>query len=386
MKNTLPKRNGNEPIVIDTKADKKISVLHASKLLRNDGTANHPKKNQAHRFFTEQDANKLGVNNIANTNEPTFNQTNKKYSSVARSNLRIIPPVAETEDERSFGQAKAAGLMPFEREINLHKSFLRLRSHEEKEFAFTVTNIGLKNISIPCPEAEKNAAGNKRYLEFYGGPDYAFRSFSDTANSSYLQKRKESTKVLSAFSFGIRYTKVFENAVSFRTGINYSQVNERFRYEQGHVVQHIFIIDGNGDTTGTYTSTGTRFKTTHNRYKTIDVPLLIGYEMGNTRFHSNINGGLVVNVYSWQKGDVLNSANEPVSITTGKNNSPYQFKTNVGIGLMGAASFYYKLNGRMHLLAEPYIRYNFSAANKADITLKQKYTTAGIRLGARFDF
>ena len=52
----------------------------------------------------------------------------------------------------------------------------------------------LPNVNLPgCPSIEENAAGNKNYIEIYAGPDYAFRSLSDTGNSTYLQKRKEST-------------------------------------------------------------------------------------------------------------------------------------------------------------------------------------------------
>ena len=254
---------------------------------------------------------------------------------------------------------------------------MKLSSVKKPVFAFT---------PVPCPESEKNTAGNKRYFELYGGPDYAFRSITDTGNSAYLQKRKESTRFASAFSAGMRYTKVFNNGMSFRTGFNYSQINETFRYNEGNIIQVVYITNSNGDTTGSFTTTGSRYKTTHNKFRTIDIPLLIGYEWGNSRLHINFNAGAMVNLYSWQKGDVLDTAFKPINITTGKNNSPYQFKNHIGIGFMGAVSVYYKLNNRLHLFAEPYFRYNFSPASKAELTLKQKYNTAGLRLGVRIDF
>ena len=82
---------------------------------------------------------------------------------------------------------------------------------------------------------------------------------------------------------------------------------------------------------------------------------------------------------------MLDTAGRPVSITTGKNSSPYQFKTNAGIGFIGAVSVYYKITDKLHLVAEPYFRYNFSPMNKETITLKQKYQTVGLRLGVRLD-
>ena len=263
--------------------------------------------------------------------------------------------------------------------------FIAQKTAAEKE-ALVLHKRLLSNIFLPdCPSIEKNTAGNKTYIEVYGGPDMALRSLSDTGNSAYLQKRRESTKFSSAYSAGVRYTKVFGNGVSIRTGINYSQINEKFTYVQGNLVQITYIIDVNGDTTGSYITTGTRYKTTHNKFKTIDVPLLVGYELGNGKLHANINAGVMINVYSWQKGEVLDSSFKPVSITTGKASSPYQYKTNIGLGFMAGVSFYYKLNEKIHVLAEPYFRYSLTPMSKENLTFKQKYNTAGLRLGMRVD-
>ncbi len=252
--------------------------------------------------------------------------------------------------------------------------------------AATLQKRKQKNVLLPdCPSIEKNAAGNKTYIEIYGGPDFAFRSFSDTGNSAYLQKRKESTKFASAYSAGLRYTKVFNNGVSIRTGINYSQINEKFIYNEGNIIQVVYILNAAGDTIGSYTTTGTRYKTTHNKFRTIDVPIAVGYELGNGRLHANINAGVIVNIYSWQRGEVLDYNLRPVNITTGKSNSPFQFKTNIGIGFIGGASLYYKMNDRLHFMAEPYFRYSLAPASKETTTFKQKYNTAGLRLGLRLD-
>jgi hypothetical protein len=63
----------------------------------------------------------------------------------------------------------------------------------------------------------------------------------------------------------------------------------------------------------------------------------------------------------------------------------YQFKTNLGLGATGGVALYYKINDQVHFMAEPYLRYNFQPMNSANLTLRQKYTTVGLRLGLRFD-
>ena len=40
--------------------------------------------------------------------------------------------------------------------------------------------------------------------------------------------------------------------MSVRGGVNYSQINEKFTFSQGNLVQVTYIIDANGDTTGSY--------------------------------------------------------------------------------------------------------------------------------------
>jgi hypothetical protein len=75
---------------------------------------------------------------------------------------------------------------------------------------------------------------------------------------------------------------------------------------------------------------------------------------------------------------------QPVDIS-GVSNNPYQFKTNIGMGGIGAISCYYSISEKFSILAEPYLRYNFSSMSKNEITLKQKYHTSGIKLGIRLN-
>lgn len=330
----------------------------------------------------------LSAGNIkANIVSPSFQQdddkymtplTNKghkkRYTGLAAILVNTtIPDLVEDEFE---GQGTLLGRLSF----NAEQITVKRKTEQSGTLRFNPI------VFLPdCPTHEKNTAGNKKYIEFFTGPDYAFRSLQDTGNSDYLQKRKESTNFKSGFSAGMRFTKVFNNSMSVRAGINYSQINEKFTFNQGNIIQVTYIINTNGDTIGSYSTTGSRYKTTINRFRSIDIPIVMGYEIGNGKLHANINAGAVVNIYSWQKGDVLDRAGNPVSITTGKNASPYQFKTNAGIGFIAAVSVYYKLNDKLHIMAEPYFRYNISPINKEGITLKQKYQTAGLRLGIRLD-
>jgi len=236
-------------------------------------------------------------------------------------------------------------------------------------------------ISEECP----GAPTKKYYIEAYISPDYAIKKYSDTGQSTLVARRKESLRFQSAYSAGMRYTRVFTNGMSVRTGLNFSQINEKFSYAQDNVVQIVYVINMQGDTTDSYYVRGTRYKNSYNHFRTVDVPLLVGYEMGNDRLRANINAGAVVNIYSWQQGETIDNNGNPVTITTGKPNNPYQYKTNVGIGFTAGASLYYKLNNRLYAMAEPYFRYNFSPMNKEVLSIQERFTTIGLRLGIRVD-
>ncbi len=243
----------------------------------------------------------------------------------------------------------------------------------------------LKNKNIPCPQIEKDAAANKTYIEVYAGPDYIFKSFADTSNSAYLEQRRATNNLKFAYSAGVRYTRVFKNGVSLRAGINYSQVNEQFKYSKGNVIRNVFVTNNAGDTTGSFTETGTQYQRSTNKYRTLDVPLVAGYELGNGKVHANIYAGAMINIRSRQTGYVLDQSGNAVNISDKQNSSAYSYRTNAGVSFTGGVSLYYRINDNVQVMAEPYIRYALSPVTKPEITFKEKYHTAGIRMGVRMD-
>jgi hypothetical protein len=237
---------------------------------------------------------------------------------------------------------------------------------------------------IPCPEAEENAAGNKRYIEIYGGPDYIFKSYTDTGNT-YIAQRKASTGIHYAFSAGVRYTKVLGSGISFRTGINYSQINERFIAFNGFVLERFVQVNSIGDTIANYTTATVQYKKSTNVYRTIDIPIQAGFEFGNGRLHTNLSAGALVNISSKQTGNAVDPSGNVIDLSSTKASSKYQYKSNVGVSFLGSVSIYYKLNEKLHIMAEPFIRYSLSPMTKSEITFTQKFHTVGLRFGLRKD-
>ena len=313
--------------------------------------------------------------NLLEENKPSFLKMNNKkyYNKKSTKNINVANAIitARTNEQQNVLNY----LQPFTSELD----FMKPKNIFDIKITSRVFPI------IPCPEIEKNAAGNKKYLEFYAGPDFIIRSFSDTGKV-YAAQRKASTGIYFAYSAGLRYIKVYKSGMSIRTGVNYSQINERFVSFDGYILERIVQVNAAGDTTANFTQFNTQYKKSTNIYKSLDIPFQLGYEMGNGRLHTNIGLGININIASRQTGSVLDNTGKPVNISTNAASSIYQFKTNAGVSFLGSVSFYYKLSDRWHLMLEPYVRYSLSPYTKPDISFKQKFNAAGLRLGIRRDF
>lgn len=255
--------------------------------------------------------------------------------------------------------------------------------HTFSKFTPTLKIISKPVYNIPCPTFNNNT--NRFYTDFYAAADIINRQFNDTANSIYLQKRKEGNTISSAFSFGIRLTKLFKSGITIRGGINFSQVNEKFKFTQGNIIQMVYETNASGDTIGSYQTISTRYKITHNQYRNVDFPITIGYEKSFNNWSLGFNGGLIFNLFSTYKGDVLDKNFQPIDINESALEKRYKLKGNIGMGCTGGVSVYYNLTERLKLLAEPYFRYNFSEMNQESSVFKQQYHTIGMRAGIRMD-
>lgn len=241
----------------------------------------------------------------------------------------------------------------------------------------------LAKVEIPCPPGERHP--RIQYLEVYGGTDLTWRQFSDVANSNYQKLRESSTQTSLAYNLGLRYVRVFKNNWLVRAGLHYGQINERFNFKEGNVIQTTFIINNNGDTTGSYQTSYTRFKTTYNRYRTFDLPISIGRQFAWEKWKLQVDAGALINLRSINTGEVLSLQGKPVSIQSDGTDNPYQLKQNIGIGWIASVGSYYQINDQWALFGETNIRYNPSSMTQDGLSLKQKFHTCGIRLGVRLN-
>lgn len=352
-------------------------------------------------FVSKKQSVSIEPKAISNSDPTTSNATDQRSKDSFTDDQTTGDAVTITKSVNSRKSVKQQSAMPEEYTFNDAQAILVTNDESVEELSAPsatilpkqttgirlLANLSTKQyptITIPCPTAP-NPAANRAHVEVHGGPDYIVRQFSDT-NTNYAMMRKQSTEFRYAYSAGIRYGRVFNNGLLLKTGLNYSLVTEKFDFIQGNIINVIYVTDAAGDTIGSYQTISARHKITYNKYRTIDVPLLVGYEKAKGRWNFSFNGGLVINLYSWSKGEVLDRSLQPISINSGETPNPYQLKTNIGMGVQAGAGVFYGIVSGCSLFAEPYFRYNFSSMTQSEILLKQRFHTAGIRFGMRVDF
>ncbi len=248
---------------------------------------------------------------------------------------------------------------------------------------------------IICP-ADKGR-NTDWYLEGYLSPDLAFSSITNnTASQQFLARKDSSESMNIGFTAGIRLAKPITDNILVKTGLQFTQMNQKYVYRTENeiktttVVSQRTIIRAPGDTliimdTSVVQQTGFKNNTVINRFRSLDIPVLVGYQFGtkDDDLRIGINAGVIVNVSSWYQGVMLDSALATVPIAKGSSNMVYKDK--VGLALYGGISIVKKLSDDMQVFAEPYFRYNLSNTTTPNAAYNQKFSVGGISLGVRLN-
>jgi hypothetical protein len=246
---------------------------------------------------------------------------------------------------------------------------------------------------IICP-SDKNR-NTDWFLEAYLSPDIAFRSITNnTASQAYLLRKDSSESMRVGYTAGIRLVKPITDNFLVKAGAQFTQMNQKYVYRTENEVKTITVVSTRtiirapGDTviirdTSVLQQIGFKNNTVINRFRTIDVPVMLGYQFGNEDLKIGVNAGVVFNMSSWYQGVMLDSSLATVPITKGSNNTIY--KSNIGMGLIGSVSVVKKLGEDLHIFAEPYFRYNFSNMTTPNAPYNQKFSLGGIAVGVRLN-
>jgi len=253
---------------------------------------------------------------------------------------------------------------------------------------------------LPDPAKDCYSFGSRRnkgngllFAEVYAGPGFSTRNLTSRAEdvSAYIAQRDSTESSKMTWNAGLRVGYLHRSGVSLRIGAHYTQAIELFDYVNGSWSQWITqldtIFDGGGNIVSIDTvlvnQTGKRVKTTHNRYHTIDIPVLLGYQVQQGNWSYGIQAGPVFNITSIKKGDILSPAGDPVSISDDNDMEYPAFKDKLGLSIYASAHLAKRIGYRTWLYAEPYFQKRLSAITLDSYPIDQRQSHIGLSLGLR---
>jgi hypothetical protein len=215
---------------------------------------------------------------------------------------------------------------------------------------------------------------------------------TDSAYLELLDLRERSERQLEAVQAGIRIGVEHRSGLGFSTGLNYAQLNEVYRYksikdsiETVNGIQYYYLNFEN-DTIPVYGDIELERRTIHrkeiyNKYRLVEVPLLVSWRHEGHQFSFGAQAGVFVNLRMAAKGRALLSATDDVDISKGG-----IYRTNVGLSYYLGLTAGFMLNDRLEVVASPFVRHFPKSFTKASYGLEQRYNLYGLNvgLGVRF--
>lgn len=335
-------------------------------------------------------------NDFTKGNIESFSIGNKSQNSTLTaptiSNAKQIKADESANSEETY-QYPVSLNMPFQAgyTINADRNSFGLSGLAQKTSLNTAYSKKYKSVIVCPPYKVRNTDW---FAEVYVSPDLAFKTVENrTATAQYLAKKDSSESMRIGYSAGVRIVKPITDNFLVKTGLQYTQINEKFTYRTEDEVKTTTVISvrtiirGPGDTlrisdTSTVTQVGFKTNSIKNRYRSFDIPVTVGYQFGNDNLKLGINAGVVFNISSWYQGVILDSSLAAVPISKGSNQV---YKNNIGLGLYGGISLLKKIGDNTQLFFEPYFRYNLSGITSGQASYQQKFSLGGLSIGLRYN-
>ena len=262
-----------------------------------------------------------------------------------------------------------------------------------------ITALNKQQLNLPkinCPTVRSRNKWddfNKDwYADTYISPDYSLQTVNNiSASQQYLNQKDSAERMQVGFTAGVRLVKPLNNHLQLTTGLQYSQINQKYVYRSENeiklttVVTVRTIIRAPGDTvvvrdTSIVQNIGFKNKVEKNRFRSIDIPILLGYQFGRGSVKVGINAGVILNVSSWYEGVILDSSLAVVPVQKGSQ----VYKSKLGMGLYAGINITKELSNDMQLFVEPYYKHSLDNITSGSMPYQQKFGTAGVLMGVRW--
>jgi hypothetical protein len=219
-----------------------------------------------------------------------------------------------------------------------------------------------------------------------------FLKTRDDGFANYREKRIKTENHLEALTSSIVYNAKHRSGLFFTTGLDYCQIDEKFRdidsldiLRSGDGLINV-IIEPDGSTIEErgkkeIIEHKTWDKKIYNYYFFLDIPLSVGYAGKIKKINYEVSSGISYNIVFLKKGQIIGINQYPVDI---KKESGI-FKTQTGLSLISGIKVLVPYKNKMLFIA-PKLKYNLQSLTNDDNPLSQKYLTYGIEIGGRIGF
>lgn len=332
---------------------------------------------------------KIFTGNEFSNSKANFNRA--KYSKVDKpevlpSSLKTISPDKHKIKSQSNPPHSLESLENKEIHIMaLDKKKLFIEENNDNEFP-----------GPDCPVFEK-LNNSKLVAEIYYSSDFPVKSYSpkNSESNNYKTERENSESPLYSFSAGLRFAYITSRNYGIKTGINYSQINEQFKYfdPDAYQSQTIITIDtifSGGVATvvidTSFLSIPGSLEVQHkNKFKFIDIPLIGTYEFdAGDRFYYSLDLGVLMNFSFSQQGRFINESGELAYFSSNNTEGEIIYQRGAGMSLYGGMSILYRWTNKLDLFISPSLKYFNKSLTTPNHALNQNYTIPGLNIGVRY--
>ncbi len=361
-----------------------------SKIIRADQTVDNSELSKLN-IGVDSDTNYTSLaQSILNVSVDLGNFEEATMASTVKEGSFLADGTNATNEKLNIVTNRALKIRPL-RTIGV-SSFTTLQS--EKELTqILLSNSMMDDFRQDCPSFVTDRTGI--YLDLYVSHELPFTSLKakNEALDSYAELRSNSEGPSYSFSAGARLTLMLPNGLGLKTGLNYSEVHEKFSHvdNDSDMVKAVITITTVGGVevrdTNTVIIPGTRDIVSTNKYRSFDIPLLLSYEWDvRERTYMTVNGGAYLNLFFKESGKILSPSGEVIDLADSSGDKLAIFKNNIGLSLFGSVGLHYRLNSSIDLIVEPNVRLLVKSATVDAYSLEHKWITGGLITGMRYNF
>ena len=222
-------------------------------------------------------------------------------------------------------------------------------------------------------------------VELLSGPQLGFRSLRarDAEDGVYAYNRRRTERPWYTVQTQLRVGVQSSRGWRFSTGLSLTDRHEKLDYVGENAerisIENVFAPDGTLLRTDTLTELGQRVVSWDNRYRRLDVPLLVGYAWRSHPFQVHLNAGVLLNVWSTARGRSLGPDGALTDDWT-------DYRARLLPDAYVSAGFNYRFAPRWTVQLEPNVRYQFGSLTTDAAPLRQRYTSFALLTGVRYQF